>query len=83
MNEVRLPLALRRRSPEEELREEIAPYVDMTLEERSAILCSLARSAAKQVEEHPQRQKVERWRDPLSPEAEALWRELVRQGHRR
>ena len=82
MSEVRLPEALRRKSPEEDLRDEIAPYLHMTLAERSAIVCALARSAARQVQEHPQRERIERWRDPLSPEAEALWRRLVRD-HRR
>jgi hypothetical protein len=78
----RVPAWLQRRSPEAALWEEIKPYLHMSLEEKAALVCALARSAARQVEEHPQRELIEGWRDRRSPASEALWIRLLQRARR-
>ena len=56
--------------------EDVQPYRGMTAEQLDATRHALCRLAAEQWARWPQRARD--YQDPLSPEAEVLWRRLVR-----
>ncbi len=63
--------------------EEMARYRGLTLEERGEFIAGLCRLAAATLEGRPDREAVLDREEPMSPEAEAGWRELVRRGRSR
>ena len=77
MAETSLPPALRRRDDRDAIREDIAPYLGTTVEQRSEILGALCRLAAEQIAALPDGPRVLRHEDPRSPESERLWLRLV------
>ena len=82
MSDAHLPASLRRRSDQDAIREDIAPYLGTTVEERLGIMSHLCRFAAEQVAAQSDPNRILDWQDPRSPESEALWRRLVAVGLR-
>ncbi|MDP1828730.1 MAG: hypothetical protein Q8L48_36055 [Archangium sp.] len=72
-----LPKSLQARSDREAIREDIAPYVGMSVEERSRTLSELCRWARDSLDANPQRERAWAWEDKRSPESLALWSRLV------
>lgn len=72
-----LPKSLQARSDREAIREDIAPYVGMSVEDRSRTLSELCRWARDALDANPQRERAWAWEDKRSPEALALWMRLV------
>lgn len=81
MTESRLPPSLRRRRDDEAIRDDIAPYLGTTVEQRSEILSSLCRLAAEQVAARSDGMRVLQHEDRRSPESEQLWLRLVAAAH--
>lgn len=72
-----LPKSLQARSDREAIREDIAPYVGMSVEDRSRTLSELCRWARDSLDANPQRERAWAWEDKRSPESLALWSRLV------
>ena len=72
-----LPKSLQARSNRDAIREDIAPYVGMTIEERSRAVSELCRWAADVLDASPNSESGWAWRDERSPESLALWVRLV------
>ena len=81
MNTVPLPPSLQRRSDREAVREDIAPYLGTSVEQRSEIVSSLCRLAAEQIAARPDGARVLQYEDRRSPESERLWLRLVAAAH--
>ena len=81
MTESLLPLSLRRRDDDEAIRDDIAPYVGTTVEQRSEILSSLCRLAAEQIAARTDGARILQHEDRRSPESERLWLHLVAAAH--
>ncbi len=64
-----LPKSLQARSDREAIREDLAPYVGMTIEGRSRTLSELCRWACDSLEANPNRERAWAWEDKRSPEA--------------
>jgi hypothetical protein len=79
---VALPKSLERRSDIEAIRDDVAPYLGMSPEERSATMSALCRLAAEQVAARPDAAKILAFQEPRSPRSEALWRRLVQAARR-
>lgn len=77
MSKQALPPALERRSDQEAIREDIAPYLGTTVEQRAEIMEALCRLAAEQIAANPQGARILQHVDPRSPESERLWLRLV------
>lgn len=77
MADTRLPPSLRRRDDREAIFEDIAPYRETTIEERSTIMSALCRLAAEQVAGRPDGWRALQHQDRRRPESEALWLRLV------
>ncbi|HUB08014.1 MAG TPA: hypothetical protein VMB50_13470 [Myxococcales bacterium] len=71
-----LPASLQRRDGAASIHEDVAPYREATMEERSRMVSDLCRLA---VEQAGGRTDVYAWQDACSPESEALWLRLVRE----
>lgn len=72
--------ALARRDDREAVREDIAPYLGTSVEERSAIMSALCRLAAEQIAASGAPERVLGYEDRRSSESERLWLRLVRAG---
>lgn len=72
-----LPPSLRRRDDREAVREDIAPYIGTSMDERSEILSALCRLAAEQISARPDGARVLQHEDRRSPDSERLWLHLV------
>jgi hypothetical protein len=81
MTATRLPPSLRRRDDTEAIREDIAPYVGTTVEQRSEILSALCRLAAEQIDARPDGIRILQHEDRRSPESVRLWLRLVAAAH--
>jgi hypothetical protein len=77
MSEESLPLALRRRADRDAVREDIAPYLGTSVEQRATILAALCRLAAEQIAARADGMRVLQQQDRRSPESERLWLRLV------
>lgn len=75
-----LPKSLEARSDREAIKEDIAPYAGMTIEQRSQVMSELCRWARDALEANPQRERAWAWEDKRSPESLLLWRRLVAAG---
>lgn len=72
-----LPKSLEARSDRESIREDIAPYIGTSVEERSRVVSELCRWARDSLESNENRVKAWTWEDKRSPESLALWKKLV------
>ena len=77
-----LPAGLMRRSDLEAIRDDIAPYVGTTVEQRSEILSDLCALAAQQIAAHPRGKQILGYQDPRSSASCRLWLELVQRAQR-
>lgn len=78
-----LPPSLRQRSDIESIREDIAPYVGMTADQRAQVVSELCRWARDAIVASPDPEKAWNWQDRRSPESLELWRRLMREPRRR
>ena len=72
-----LPKSLQARSDREAIRADIAPYLGMSIEERSQVVGQLCRWATAALDANPNRERAWAWQDKRSPESLALWTRLV------
>jgi hypothetical protein len=73
----KLPPSLQQRSDLDSIREDIAPYRQMTIDERSRAVNELCRWARDAIEASADPRKAWRWEDRRSAESLALCKRLV------
>ena len=78
-----LPASLAQRSDVDAIREDIAPYVDMSPEDRARTVSELCRWAADAIEASPDPVRAWKWEDARSRESMALWKRLVAEARQR
>jgi hypothetical protein len=79
---VALPKSLERRSDIEAIRDDVAPYLRMRPEERSATMSALCRLAAEQLAARADAARLLAYQEPRSPQSLALWRRLIQAARR-
>lgn len=72
-----LPKSLQAGSDREAIREDVAPYVGMSVEERSQTVSQLCRWARDAIEASPNPARAWAWDDKRSKESLALWQRLI------
>ena len=72
-----LPKSLQARSDRESIREDIAPYIGMSINERSKVVSELCAWARDALEANPNCARAWAWEDKRSAESLDLWRRLV------
>ncbi len=73
----KLPPSLQARSDRDAIFEDIAPYAEMSIEERSRVLGQLCEWARDAIESSPNPEAAWKWQDPRSRESLELWRRVV------
>lgn len=72
-----LPKSLQARSDREAIKEDIAPYRGLSIDERSRVVSELCGWARDTLDASANRERDWAWEDKRSPEALALWHRLV------
>ncbi|MBL8912097.1 MAG: hypothetical protein JNM17_15485 [Archangium sp.] len=78
----KLPKSLQARSDREAIWEDLAPYLKMSIEERSRAMSELCEWARQALDANPDAKRAWAWEDKRSAESMTLWKKLVAQARR-